>query len=112
MDYRGRHIRSTPHIPLATPEADQENIFRKGKALGEGASTAEPGISDSSCLPLLETPLSASQFPRRNFYEVSHFLNFGSVPADISSPGLGLEGETLVTPISPDIVARSRPRNS
>jgi hypothetical protein len=87
-------------------------LFRKGKALGEGASIAELGISDSSHLPLLETPLSTSQFPSRPFIEVSHFLNFGSVPAEISSPGLGLEGETLVTPISPDIAAWSRPRNS
>jgi hypothetical protein len=65
----------------------------------------KPGISDSSCFPLLESPLSTSQSLRRPFSEVSRFLNFESVPAEFSSLGPGLEGENFVTPISPDIVA-------
>jgi hypothetical protein len=43
---RGRHTRSTPQLPLATPEADPKKIIRKGKALREGTSV-EPGISDN-----------------------------------------------------------------
>jgi hypothetical protein len=109
---RGRHTRSTPQFPLTTPEADPEKLIRKGKALREGASTVEPGISDSSHCPLFETPISASQFPIRPLVGVSHFLNFGSVPVEFSPPGLGLEGERFVTPISPDVAAWSRPRNS
>jgi hypothetical protein len=64
---RGRHTRSHPQL-ASTPEADPEKIIRKEKALGEGASTAEPGIFDNSHFPLLETPLSASQFPSQTFY--------------------------------------------
>jgi hypothetical protein len=37
-------------------------------------------------------------------------LKFGSVPVEFSSPGLGLEGESLVTPISPEVVPWFRPR--
>jgi hypothetical protein len=109
---RGRHTRSHPQLPLVTPEADPEKLVRKGRALEGETSAVEPGISDSSHLPLLETPFSVSQFPSRPVTEVSHFLNFGSVPAEFSSPGLGLEGETFVTPISPDIAAWSRPRTT
>jgi hypothetical protein len=109
---RDRHTRSTPQFPLTTLEADPEKLIRKGKAPREGAPTTEPGISDSSHCPLLETPISDSQFPIRPLVGVSHFLNFGSVPVEFSPPGLGLEGESFVTPISLDIAAWSRPINS
>jgi hypothetical protein len=56
-------MRSTPQLPLATPEADPEKIIRKGKALREGTSTAEPGISNNFHYPPTETPISASHSP-------------------------------------------------
>jgi hypothetical protein len=31
-------MRSTPQLPLETPEADPEKLIRKGKALREGTS--------------------------------------------------------------------------
>jgi len=46
MDSRGKHMRSTPQLPLTTPEADPEKIIKKGKALWESNSTVELGISD------------------------------------------------------------------
>jgi hypothetical protein len=104
---RGRHTRSHPQLPLATPEADPEVIFRKGKASEGETSTAEPGNFPS---PSVGTPFSSSQLPSRPFSEVSRFLNFGSVPAEFSPPGLGLEGEILVTPLSPEVVPWRRPR--
>ena len=76
-------------------------IFRKGKAFEGETSTAEPGNPPS---PSVETPFSSPQLPSKPFFEVSHFLNFGSVPAEFSPPGLGLEGEILVTPLSPEVV--------
>jgi hypothetical protein len=106
---RGRHTRSHPQLPLATPVADPEVIFRKGKASEGEASTAEPGNPPS---PSVETPFSPPQFPSRPFSEVSRFLNFGSVPAEFSPPGLGLEGEILVTPLSPEVVPWRRPRTT
>jgi hypothetical protein len=102
---RGRHTRSTPQFPLTTPEENPEKLIKNGKALREGDSTVEPGISDSSHCPLLETPISASKFPIRPLVGVSHFLNFGSVPVNFSPPGLGLEGEIFVTHISPDVAS-------
>jgi hypothetical protein len=100
-------MRSHPQIPLATPVADPKVIFRKGKASEGEASTAEPGNLPS---PSVETPFSPPQFPSRPFSEVSCFLNFGSVPVEFSPPGLGLEGEILVTPLSPEVVPWRRPR--
>ena len=106
MAFRGRHTQSHPQLPLATPVADTEVIFRKGRAFEGETSTAEPG---NLPYPSVETPFSSPQFPSRPFSEVSHLLNFGSVSAKFSPPGLGLEGEILVTPLSPKFVPWSRP---
>jgi hypothetical protein len=107
--FRGRHTRSHPQLPLATPETDPEVVLRKGKASEEEASTAEPGNPPS---PSVGTPFSPPQFLNRPLSEVSHFLNFGSVPAEFSPPGLGLEGEILVTPLSSEAVLWRRPRTT
>jgi hypothetical protein len=112
MASRGRHTRSSPQLPLATPEADPEKIVRKGKALREGASTAELGISDDFYYPPIETPISSSHFPIIPSVGVSRTLNFGIVPVEFSPPGFGLEGEIFVTPISPEVVPWFRPRTS
>jgi hypothetical protein len=50
----------TPGANIETPEADPEKIIRKGKALQEGTSIAEPGISDDFQSPLVITPISSS----------------------------------------------------
>jgi hypothetical protein len=107
--FRGRHTRSHPQLPLATPETDPEVVLRKGKASEGEASTAEPGNPPS---PSVGTPFSPPQFLNRPLSEVSRFLNFGSVPAEFSPPGLGLEGETLVTPLSSEAVLWRRPRTA
>jgi hypothetical protein len=105
-------MRSTPQLPLRTPEADPENIIRKGKAFGGGSSTTEPGISDNFPSPSVETPFFASHFPVIPSAGVSRTLNFGSVPVEFSPPGLGLEGEILVTPLSPEVVPWHRPKTT
>jgi hypothetical protein len=106
---RSRHTWSHPQLPLATPEVDPEVIIRKGKASEGETSTAEPGNLPS---PSIGTPFSSSQLPSRPFSEVSRFLNFGSVPVEFSPSGLGLEGEILVTPLSPEVVPWHRPRTT
>jgi hypothetical protein len=92
---RGRHTRSNPHLPLATPEEDLEAVRRKGKRAAKEVSVDEKGNTPSSSV---RTPYSDSQFPSRPSSEVSLFLNFGSVPAEFSPPGPVSEGEILVTP--------------
>jgi hypothetical protein len=94
---RGRHTRSNPHLPLATPEEDLEAVRRKGKGAAKEDSVDEKGNTPS---PSVRTPFSDFQPPGRISSEVSHFLNFGSVPAEFSPPGLVSEGEILVTPLS------------
>jgi hypothetical protein len=108
---RGRHTRSTPQLPLVTTEADPEKIIRKGKAPRERASATKPGISDDFHYPI-GTPTSASHSSFIPSVGVSRTLNFGSVPVEFSPPGLGLEGEILVTPLSPETVPWSRPRTT
>jgi hypothetical protein len=104
--FRGRHTRSHPQLPLALPETDQEVVRGKGKALEGEVVVVEQGNPQSH---FVENPFSQSQFPRKPPSEVSCFLNFGSVPIEVSSPGLGSEGEILVTPLSPEVVPWRRP---
>jgi hypothetical protein len=106
---RGRHTRSNPHLPLATPEADSEAVRRKGKSSVKEVSIAETGNVPS---PSVRTPFSYSQLPSRPSSEVSRFLNFGSVPAEFSPPGLVSEREILVTPPSLEVVPQHRPQAS
>jgi hypothetical protein len=102
-------MRSHPQLPLATPVANPEVILRKGKKSKEESSTTEPGNPLS---PSVETPFSSPQLPGRPFSEVSHFLNFMSVPAEFSPPDLGLEGEILVTPLSSEAIPWHRPETT
>jgi hypothetical protein len=81
-------------------------VLRKVKAPEEEASTAKIGNLPS---PSIRTPFSPPQFLNRPPSKVSHFLNFASVPAEFSPPGLGLEGEILVTPLSSEDVPWHRP---
>jgi hypothetical protein len=83
------------------PETDPEVVLRKGKASEEEASTIGPGNPPYSSVG---TPFSPPQFLDRLVSKVSCFLNFGSVPVEFSSPGLGPEGQDLVTPLSPETV--------
>jgi hypothetical protein len=109
MASSGRHTRSHPQLPLATPEENPEVIIRKGKPSQGESFAAEPGISPP---PSVKTQSSYSQLPSHPFLEVSRFLNFGSIPAEFSPPGLASEREILVTPPSLEAVPQHRPRAS
>ena len=78
------------------PETDPEAVLRKGKAFKEEASITEPG---NPPYPPVGAPFSPQIFDRP-VSAVSHFLNFGSVPVEFSSPGPGPEGQDFVTPLS------------
>jgi hypothetical protein len=95
--FRGRQTQSHPHLPLATLEDDSEAVCRKGKSSRKEVSITETGNTPS---PSVKTPFSYSHLPSRPSSEVSHFLNFGSVPVEFSPPSLVSEGEILVTPPS------------
>jgi uncharacterized small protein (DUF1192 family) len=105
----GRHTRSHPQLPLVTTKENPEVILRKGKTPQGESFTSKSGISPP---PPVKTPFSYSQLPSRPSSEVSHFLNFGSVPAEFSPPGLVSEGEILVTPPFVKAVPQLRPRAS
>jgi hypothetical protein len=109
VSFRGRHTQSHPQLPLATPGTDPEVVLRKGKASEEEASTDEPGNPPS---PSVRTPFYPPQFLNRPPSEVSRFLNFGSVPAEFSPPGLELEGEALITSLSSEAILWRRPKTA
>ena len=71
-------MRSTPQLPLATPESDPKKIVRRRKTLQEGTSAAEPGISDDFHHP----PIAISHFLVTPSDGVSRSLNFGSFLID------------------------------
>jgi len=79
------------------PKTDPEAVFRRGKASEEEASITELGNPPH---PYVGALFSPPQFPDRHVSAVSRFLNFGSVPVEFSSLGLGPEGQDLVTPLS------------
>jgi hypothetical protein len=101
---KGRHTRSTSLLPLATSEADPEEIIRKGKTAQKGTSIVVPSLSDNLHNPSLQTPVTVSDSPIIQTAGVSRNLSFGSFPADFSPPILGLEGESFDTPFSPEVV--------
>jgi len=105
-------MRSTSQLPLVTPEADLKKIVKIRKTLQECTLATELGISDNFHHPPIATLIVVSHFPFTPFVGVSRILNFGSVPVEFSPPGLGLEGEILVTPLSPEVVPWFRPRTS
>ena len=63
LDPKGRHTRSTSLLPLATSEADPEEIIRKGKTAQKGTSTVVPSFFDNLHNPSLQTPVTASDSP-------------------------------------------------
>jgi hypothetical protein len=96
-------------MPLATPEVDPEKMVRNGKTPQEGTSISKPGISKDFHCPSLETQISSSHYPIIMFVGVFRILKFGSVSIEFSPPGLDLEVEILVTPLSSEVVPWSRP---
>jgi hypothetical protein len=101
-------MRSTPQLPLATPEADPEKIIRRRKTPQEGTSIVEPGDSGNFQKPSLETLEVASHSPIIPSVGVSRNLNFGIFPVVFTPPSLGLE--SFDTPVSHEVAQWSRPR--
>jgi hypothetical protein len=108
---KGRHTRSTPHLPLTTPEADPKKIIKKGKASQEGLSVVVPGDSGNLHDSSFKTLVVVSNSPFLSSVGVSRSLNFGSFLAELPHSSLELEGESFETPVSLDIVKWFRPRN-
>jgi hypothetical protein len=101
---KGRHTRSTPHLPLETPEADPEKILKKGKASQEGFSATIPGTSGHSHDSTFKTPVAISNPPILPSTEVSRSLDFENFPVEYSSFIPQVKEESFETLVSPDIV--------
>jgi hypothetical protein len=99
-----RHTRSTPHLPLETPEADPKNILKKGKASQEGFSSPIPGTYGHSYDSTFKTPVAISNLPILPSTEVSISLDFEIFPVEYSSFSPQVKEESFETLFSPDIV--------
>jgi len=60
---KGRHTRSTPQLPLDTPEANPEKIIKKGKASQESFPIGVLGTSGQLPESILNTPVVISSIP-------------------------------------------------
>jgi hypothetical protein len=108
---KGRHARSTPEIPLETPEVDPEKIIKKGKTSQEGISSVVPGDSGNLHDPSFKTLVDVSNYSFLPSIGVSRSLDFETFPVEFSPLSPHLEEESFETPISPDIVKWFRPRS-
>jgi hypothetical protein len=108
---KGRNTRSTPQLPLETPEVDPENIINKGKTSQEGLSTIVPGDSGNLYDSSLKTPVDVSNSHFIPTAGVSKSLYFEIFPFEIPPSSIYLERESFETPVSPNIVKWFRPRS-
>jgi hypothetical protein len=102
---KGRHTRSTPHLPLATPEADPEKIIKKGKSSQEGFSAVVPGTTGHFPDSTFKTPVTVSSTPLLSSVEISRNLNLEDFPVEYSSFSPKLKEESFEVLASPDVVS-------
>jgi hypothetical protein len=85
VDPKGRNMRSTPHLPLATPEANPKKIMKKGKYSQEGFSTVVPSnfghFSDST----INTLVAISSSPLLPSIEIYRNLDLEDLHVEYSS---------------------------
>jgi hypothetical protein len=66
-----RHTRSTPNLPLAAPEAEPENIIKKGKDSQGASSSIFSGTAGNLPGFIFQTPLDVSRIYRLPIVEAS-----------------------------------------
>jgi hypothetical protein len=106
-----RHTKSTPQLPLETPEFDPEKIINKGKASQEGLSDVVLGDYGNLHDSYFKTPVVVSNSPFIPSVGFSRSLYFEIFPARLPPSRIHLEGESFETLVSPDIVKWFRPRS-
>jgi hypothetical protein len=102
---KGRHTRSTPHLPLATPEADPEKIIKKGKSSQEGFLTVVPGTTGHFPDSTFKTLVAISSTPLLPYVEISRNLNLEDFPVEYSSFSPKLKEESFEVISSLDVVS-------
>jgi hypothetical protein len=102
---KGRHTRSTPHLPLATPKADLEKIIKKGKYSQEGFSAVVPSTTGHFPDSTFKTPINVSSAPLLSSVEISRNLNFEDFPVEYSSFSPKLKEESFEVLSSREVVS-------
>jgi hypothetical protein len=92
---KGRHTRSTPHLPLVAPEADPEKIIKKGKASQGASSSIFSGTVGNLPDSTFQTPVVVSSISKLPTVEASVNLKLGEFPVEYSSFSPQLKEESL-----------------
>jgi hypothetical protein len=103
-------MRSTPQLPLKTPEANPENIIKKGNT-SQGISAVVPDDSGNLHDSSFKTPIVVFNSPFIPSVGVSRSLNFEIFHVELPPSSVHLEGESFETHVSTDIVKWFRPRS-
>ena len=82
---KSRHTRSTPHFPLATPEADPENIMKKEKSSHGASSSFVSGTIRNLPDSIFQTPVVVSSFSKLPYVEASENFKIGKFIIEYSS---------------------------
>jgi hypothetical protein len=106
---KGRHTRSTPHIPLETHEFDPKKFIKKGKTSQEGLSVVVPSDFGNLHNSSFKTPVDIFNSPFIPSAGVSKSLDFEIFHVEHPPSTLHLEGESFQPHVSPDIVKWFRP---
>jgi len=85
MAPKGRHTKSTSHLPLETPEVDLEKIIKKEKASQEGFLAAVPGTYGYLHDSTFKILVAISNYPLLPYAEVSRSLDIENFPIEYSS---------------------------
>jgi len=95
----------TPHLPLATPEANPEKIIKKGKASQEGFLAAISGTIGNFPDSTFKTLVTTSSAPLLLFVETPRNLNLEYFPVEYSSFSPQLKEESFEVLTSPNVVS-------
>jgi len=82
---KGRHMRSTPHLPLDTPKDDLEKIIKKWKSSQEGSPVVVSSTTGNFPNSTFKTQVVVSSAPLLPFVETPRNLNLGDFPVEYSS---------------------------
>jgi hypothetical protein len=88
-------MRSTPHLPLAAPKADPENIIKKGKDSQGFSSSIVSGTAGNLLDSIFQTPVVVSNISKLPIVEASEDFRIGEFPVEYSSFPPQLKEESL-----------------
>ena len=98
-------MRYTPHLPLATPEADPEKIIKKGKDSQEGFSVVVLSTTSYFLDSTFKTLIVLSSAPLLSSTEISRNSDLEYLPVEYSYFSPKMKEESFEVLASHDVVS-------